>query len=128
MAKLTHSAVKAAIAAVGLTASRTDAGEWRVNYRGGSEATAYYTDDHADAIATAHAIAGLQRLEDATVRQIDMNGGSTEVAFRCGCFAIMSDGLAAYDESGSDVYLDHPCNAHAELFPITFENDPTFGC
>jgi hypothetical protein len=30
-----------------------DTREYRVNLRGGNEATAYYTDDHEDAVATA---------------------------------------------------------------------------
>jgi hypothetical protein len=37
-----------------------DADEWRVNYRGGAEATAYYTNDLADAVATGNLMA-LQR-------------------------------------------------------------------
>jgi hypothetical protein len=45
-----------AIRALGLTASRRN-GEWRVNLPGGSEATAYYTNDNDDALATAKAMA-----------------------------------------------------------------------
>lgn len=32
---------------------KTEYGEYRVNFRGGREATAYYTNDLADAVATA---------------------------------------------------------------------------
>jgi hypothetical protein len=45
-----------AIRKLGLTCGRTAYGEYRVNLRladGGSEATAYYTDDAEDALATA---------------------------------------------------------------------------
>ena len=44
----------------GLTATRTE-GEWRVNYRNGAEATAYYTSDGWDAIATAEVMAAEAR-------------------------------------------------------------------
>lgn len=37
----------------GMTIRRTDCGEYRVNFRGGAEATAYYSDDIDDAYATA---------------------------------------------------------------------------
>jgi hypothetical protein len=43
---------KQAIKALGMTAVHVE-GEWRINYPNGSEATAYYTDDNADALATA---------------------------------------------------------------------------
>lgn len=39
-------------------------GEYRVNYRGGSEDTAYYTNDRADAIETARAMAQRPRCGD----------------------------------------------------------------
>lgn len=43
---------------LGVTISRTSTpGEFRVNVRGGSEATAYYTDDIQDALDTARAMA-----------------------------------------------------------------------
>lgn len=53
---------KKAIEAFGLTASKTD-GEWRINFpkaKGAShdqEATAYYTEDNDDALATAKVMA-----------------------------------------------------------------------
>lgn len=40
---------------LGLSVSKTD-GEFRVNYRGGSEETAYFTNDCQDALATAIAM------------------------------------------------------------------------
>jgi len=40
---------------LGMTLRSLD-GEWRVNYRGGEEATAYYTDDLADVVETAAAM------------------------------------------------------------------------
>jgi hypothetical protein len=46
---------KQAIRALGLTVYRVD-GEWRVNYQGGKEATAYYTDDAQDALDTTRAM------------------------------------------------------------------------
>ena len=42
----------AAIRHLGLVARYSD-GEYRVNYRGGREATAYYTNESSDAIGTA---------------------------------------------------------------------------
>lgn len=45
-----------AIRALGLTATYRD-GEWRVNFANGREATAYYTTDNADALATARLMA-----------------------------------------------------------------------
>lgn len=45
----------AAIRALGMSARYAD-GEYRVNFRGGAEATASYTNDAADAIATAEAM------------------------------------------------------------------------
>lgn len=38
---------------MGLTCGRTYHGEFRVNIKGGSEATAYYTKDAEDAVGTA---------------------------------------------------------------------------
>jgi hypothetical protein len=42
--------------AYGMTLKCRD-GEYRVNYRGGSEVTAYYTDDRHDAVMTGVAMA-----------------------------------------------------------------------
>jgi hypothetical protein len=54
---LSFKEVKAQIAAIGgLSVSKRE-GEFRVNFKGGSEATAYYTNDPQDAIGTAKAIA-----------------------------------------------------------------------
>jgi hypothetical protein len=46
----------AAIRALGLAVARHD-GEWRINHRGGSEDTAYYTTDNDDALGTARLMA-----------------------------------------------------------------------
>ena len=40
------------IRALGMVVTCTD-GEYRVNYKGGSESSAYYTDDRMDALGTA---------------------------------------------------------------------------
>jgi hypothetical protein len=51
--------VKEAMAEVrklGMVLSRTEHGEFRVNFKGGSEDTAYYTDDLGDAVGTAKAM------------------------------------------------------------------------
>lgn len=53
MTKLTQKAVIALIREMGLTCSRTVHGEYRINLPKGSEATAVYTADGQDAIATA---------------------------------------------------------------------------
>lgn len=38
---------------IGMTLTRTEFDEYRINHIGGSEETAYYTDDLSDAISTA---------------------------------------------------------------------------
>jgi hypothetical protein len=48
--------LRASLAEVGCTV-RKDGAEYRVNFKGGSEATAYYTDDMQDARDTGHAMA-----------------------------------------------------------------------
>lgn len=55
MEKLTQKAMMAAIRELGMTVSVRD-GEIRVNHKGYSEATAYYTDDRQDAVDTARAM------------------------------------------------------------------------
>jgi len=47
--------VKRAVRALDMTMRRDD-GEWRINFVGGDEATAYYTDDLEDALWTAFAM------------------------------------------------------------------------
>lgn len=44
---------KLEVAKLGMVLSKTEHGEFRVNFKGGSEATAYYTDDLDDAVGTA---------------------------------------------------------------------------
>jgi len=48
---MTSKQVEQAIRALGLAVTRVD-GKWRINYRGGKEATAYYTTDDDDAAMT----------------------------------------------------------------------------
>jgi len=57
--KLTVAKARSILSGLGLVLSRdtvgsgpTGSGEFRVNFRGGREATAYYTDDLDDAFAT----------------------------------------------------------------------------
>lgn len=56
--RMTLAAAKAVVNAHGCKLRRTAAGDYRVNIAGGTEATAYYTDDLADAVETA---ASMQR-------------------------------------------------------------------
>lgn len=55
-ARLTLADARDTVRALGLTLAKRD-GEYRVNFRGGSEDTAYYTDCLADAVDTARAMA-----------------------------------------------------------------------
>ena len=57
---MTQSEVKAKLAAVGISFRGRD-NEYRVNYRGGSEATAYYTTDLDDALETGRVMANSPR-------------------------------------------------------------------
>lgn len=53
MNKLTQKGVAAELRGLGLTMRATGCGrEVRVNFKGGDEATAYYTDDLSDALGT----------------------------------------------------------------------------
>ena len=54
--RLTVADVRVALARLGLSVRHVD-GEYRVNYRGGDEGTAYYTTDAGDAMATGRAMA-----------------------------------------------------------------------
>lgn len=53
---MTQKEVLKLVRATGATVSRTEFGEYRVNIKGGNEATAYYTNDGQDAIDTAWAM------------------------------------------------------------------------
>ena len=53
---MTPKEVEQVIRALGLAVTRVD-GKWRINYRGGKEATAYYTTDDDDAVGMARAMA-----------------------------------------------------------------------
>lgn len=55
-ARLTIAQAQAEARALGMTLRRTEAGDFRVNFKGAEEAGAYYTDDLADAVATAQAM------------------------------------------------------------------------
>jgi len=52
---MTSTEVEQAIRAFGLAVTKVD-GKWRINYRGGKEATAYYTTDDDDAMGMATAM------------------------------------------------------------------------
>ena len=52
---MTDAQLKQALRAIGFSLRKRD-GEYRVNFTGGGEATAYYTDDRADALDTARAM------------------------------------------------------------------------
>ena len=58
---LRREAARNIVRSYGYTLTRTDHGEWRVNERGGDEATAYYTDDIWDAVGTARHMAAHRR-------------------------------------------------------------------
>jgi hypothetical protein len=53
--KMTSNEVEQAIRALGLAVTKLD-GKWRINYRGGKEATAYNTTDDDDALGMAKAM------------------------------------------------------------------------
>ena len=53
--KMTSKEAEQAIRALGLAVTKVD-GKWRINYRGGKEATAYYTTDDDDALGMARAM------------------------------------------------------------------------
>jgi hypothetical protein len=53
--KMTSEEVEQAIRALGLAVTKVN-GKWRINYRGGKEATAYYTTDDDDALGMARAM------------------------------------------------------------------------
>lgn len=53
--RLTLATVRTELRAIGVVITTTDS-EYRVNYRNGREATAYYTNDLADALATGKAM------------------------------------------------------------------------
>jgi hypothetical protein len=54
--EMTDKQLQAAIRELGLTVTKIY-GEWRINYRGGQEATAYYTSDNNEALDRAKAMA-----------------------------------------------------------------------
>lgn len=78
MKKLTQTSVRSALRSVGVTLKRDEDGEeFIVNFSGAGEATAYYTPDLDDALATGFAMAqagqretGLANLRDALARYI----------------------------------------------------------
>jgi hypothetical protein len=52
MNKMTIAAAKAELKVLGVVLRKTDWNEFRVSVKGGSEASAYYTDDIRDAVNT----------------------------------------------------------------------------
>lgn len=50
---MTDKQLYTAVRNLGLTISKTCCSEFRINLKGGTEASAYYTDDKDDALATA---------------------------------------------------------------------------
>jgi hypothetical protein len=64
--KLNRDVVRKALQKLGITVRRTEHEEYRINYRGGAEATAYYTNELADALHTGVAMFQ-QHLERAPV-------------------------------------------------------------
>ena len=48
--------VKSELKSIGISFRKSDAGDYRVNYRNGVEATAYYTDSLQDALDTGRAM------------------------------------------------------------------------
>jgi hypothetical protein len=61
MQKLTIAIVKTRLAALGITMRKTADGEYKVNYRNSSEASAYYASDLADALSTGEHMANSKR-------------------------------------------------------------------
>ena len=59
---MTSKEVEQAIRALGLAVTRVN-GKWRINYRGGKEATAYYTTNDDDALGMARAMEVLPLLD-----------------------------------------------------------------
>lgn len=62
---MTRTEARKRIKALGTIVLRTDDGEHRVNFRGGKEETAYYTNDLRDAVQTAEAMVAKQKTERA---------------------------------------------------------------
>jgi len=59
--KLTLSTVRAQLREIGVVIARTEYAEYRVNFRAGREATAYYTPSLLDALETGRAMVAQQR-------------------------------------------------------------------
>lgn len=60
MQSLTQANVSTTLRNLGIVIRKRD-GEYRVNFKGGSEATAYYTDDIQDALDTGKMMAQLRK-------------------------------------------------------------------
>ena len=62
---MTQKQAQAILAAFGMTMRKTNAGDYRVNFRvGGTESSAYYTDCIDDAVDTGKAMAAATRVDD----------------------------------------------------------------
>lgn len=57
---VTVAQVRDELAKLGISFRRTQFGEFRVNFAGGREATAYYTNDLDDALATGRKLAAIR--------------------------------------------------------------------
>lgn len=56
--------VKKQLSAIGVTIKTIEGTEYRINFKGGSEASAYYTDDLEDALITGKVMAERQEIND----------------------------------------------------------------
>ena len=61
---MTDKGLYAALRNLGLVCRKTEDGEYRVNFRGGTEATAYYTNDRVDALETGRAMLAQRKATD----------------------------------------------------------------
>lgn len=60
--RITLKHAQSQLRAIGISLSKNEYGEYRVNFKGGREETAYYTDDLYDAVSTGHHM--LRRLNE----------------------------------------------------------------
>jgi hypothetical protein len=72
----------AAIRSLGLTVKKTEDGEIRVNFKGHSEETAYYTTDLKDAYDTARSMAAL-KASSSPKKKCHLCGGTDHTSSQC---------------------------------------------
>ena len=70
------SQIRNSIEAMGMKVTRGMGGEYRVNFPGGTEDTAYYTDDAQDAIGTARLMVWTRLRAETVASDMDTQGGS----------------------------------------------------